>query len=106
MVLNKGLKRCFIASINLTGLVELSPKTGRTHQIRIHLSQLGFPIMGDKLYGKEGEVLAGKGLFLTAVELQFHHPVTNEGLIIKKSAPHKFESLLEREQRRWEKYNS
>lgn len=86
-------------------LLELAPKTGRTHQIRIHLSKLGFPIMGDQLYGLDGEVLMGKGLFLTAVELKFIHPITNKELIVKKPAPHKFESLLEREQRRWEKYN-
>ena len=48
---------------NQLSLVELAPKTGRTHQIRIHLSQLGFPIMGDKLYGKEGEVLLVKDFF-------------------------------------------
>ena len=86
-------------------MLELAPKTGRTHQIRIHLSKLGFPIMGDQLYGSDGEVLMGKGLFLTAVALSFIHPITNKELIVKNPAPHKFESLLEREQRRWEKYN-
>lgn len=87
-------------------LVELSPKTGRTHQLRIHLSKLGFPILGDKLYGKKGEIFQGKGLFLSAVELKFVHPITDESLIIKADLPLKFKSLLERENRRWEKYNS
>ena len=86
-------------------LLELSPKTGRTHQIRIHLSKMGFPIMGDQLYAKDGEVFMGKGLFLCAMELQFKHPITNENLVIKNRLPHKFKSLLDREQRRWEKYN-
>ncbi|MCO6501385.1 MAG: RluA family pseudouridine synthase [Vicingus serpentipes] len=85
-------------------LVELYPKTGRTHQIRIHLAQLGYPIMGDKLYGEEGNVLKGKGLFLCALGLKFTHPVTNEKLDIKIPLPHKFVSLMEREKRRWEKY--
>lgn len=85
-------------------LLELFPKTGRTHQLRIHLSQLGFPILGDKLYGNEGNVLMGKGLFLCAVELQFNHPITNESMLLKIDAPHKFSSLLERENRRWLKY--
>ena len=86
-------------------LVELFPKTGRTHQIRIHLSELGFPIMGDKLYGIEGAVLQGKGLFLSAIELQFNHPITNEDLTVRTELPYKFSALLEREKRRWIKYN-
>ena len=85
-------------------LIKLHPKTGRTHQIRIHLSKLGYPIMGDKLYGEEGNVLKGKGLFLCAIGLGFKHPITSEELNIEISLPHKFVSLLEREKRRWEKY--
>lgn len=85
-------------------LVEVVPKTGRTHQIRIHLSQLGYPIMGDKLYTKKENVLKGKGLFLCAFKLDFKHPITNENLTIEIPLPHKFKSLLEREKRRWEKY--
>jgi 23S rRNA pseudouridine1911/1915/1917 synthase len=87
-------------------LVDLYPKTGRTHQLRIHLSKLGFPILGDKLYGNEGEILQGKGLFLCAIELQFNHPITDEPLIIKTELPYKFNALLERENKRWTKYNS
>lgn len=87
-------------------LVELSPKTGRTHQLRIHLSKLGFPILGDKLYGKEGEILKGKGLFLSATALQLNHPITSEVLTIEIETPYKFNALLERETKRWEKYNS
>lgn len=99
---------CFVPSLRneYLSLVELSPKTGRTHQLRIHLSKLGFPILGDKLYGKKGEIFQGKGLFLSAVELKFVHPITDEYLIIKADLPLKFKSLLERENRRWEKYNS
>ncbi|MCA1744128.1 MAG: RluA family pseudouridine synthase [Bacteroidales bacterium] len=43
-------------------LIQLFPATGRTHQLRIHLSQAGFPIVGDALYGEEGHVLKHKGL--------------------------------------------
>ncbi|MGB0882369.1 MAG: RluA family pseudouridine synthase [Vicingaceae bacterium] len=87
-------------------LVELSPKTGRTHQLRIHLSSIGFPIMGDKQYGSEGNVLGGKGLFLCALELKLSHPITDELLIIKTSIPNKFNSLLMREEKRWRKFNT
>ena len=93
-----------LKSKNLS-LVELSPKTGRTHQLRIHMSSIGFPILGDKLYGKEGNVLEGKGLFLCALELVLKHPVTRDPLTVKTEIPYKFNSLLDREAKRWLKYN-
>ena len=86
-------------------LVKLFPKTGRTHQIRKHLSQLGFPIVGDKLYADGSKVLNGKGLFLCALELNLRHPVLDSELSIKCSIPTKFKALLERENRRWKKFN-
>lgn len=85
-------------------LVELSPHTGRTHQLRIHLSEAGFPIVGDKLYGSEGQILKGKGLFLTAIKLTFTHPANGEQITISIPMPHKFDALIEREQRRWQKF--
>ncbi len=84
-------------------LLELTPHTGRTHQLRIHLSQLGFPIMGDRLYGTPGEILKNKGLFLSAVELYFKHPADGQDMDVKIPAPDKFRSLLNREQRRFDK---
>jgi RluA family pseudouridine synthase len=85
-------------------LVDLFPHTGRTHQLRIHLSEAGFPIVGDKIYGKKGNILKGKGLFLTAVELKFIHPVHQNEVCLKIDMPHKFDSLIEREVRRWGKF--
>lgn len=86
-------------------LVQLSPHSGRTHQLRIHMASLGHPIVGDQKYGPEGEVLRGKGLFLAAVKLTFRHPATEEAMTVRIDDPHKFDSLLEREQRRWEKFH-
>jgi len=86
-------------------LVDLFPLTGRTHQLRIHMSELGFPILGDKLYGKKGMILTSKGLFLCAVELSFKHPISNKLMNIKIDEPEKFKTFMEREQKRWEKYN-
>lgn len=77
------------------------PKTGRTHQIRIHLAGIGHPIFGDKLYVEEKMCHRGKGLFLCACEISFLHPKTFKEIILKIATPHKFESLLLREKRRW-----
>lgn len=82
-------------------LLDLFPKTGRTHQLRIHCAQSGFPIMGDQLYGKKGNILWKKGLFLAAVELQFSHPLNHEKAVIKITEPNKFKLLMEREERRF-----
>lgn len=87
-------------------LVDLYPKSGRTHQLRIHMAEIGHPIMGDTLYGRPGEVLKGKGLFLCAIGLMFTHPITNEELKIQIDEPTKFNSLMAREKKRFDKYNS
>ena len=84
-------------------LLNLYPLTGRTHQLRIHLSNLGHPILGDKLYHKTAPLLKGKGLFLCAVELTFLHPFTGKKMNFKIKPPNKFEYRLAQEERRWEK---
>lgn len=87
-------------------LVKLFPKTGRTHQLRIHLSSIGFPILGDKIYGEAGEILKNKGLFLCATRLVFEHPFIQKTIDIEIKPPNKFRLMLDREKRRWEKYNN
>ncbi|MFY0687274.1 MAG: RluA family pseudouridine synthase [Cyclobacteriaceae bacterium] len=85
-------------------LIELSPKTGRTHQLRIHMASIDHPIVGDKLYGEVGNTLQHKGLFLCATALQLKHPITNEELKVEIGVPNKFYSLLKREETRYRKY--
>lgn len=85
--------------------VDLWPITGRTHQLRIHMSRLGHPILGDSLYASEGgPVLKGKGLFLRALSLQFEHPVTSRSLEVTIDEPEKFENQRQRESRRWHQF--
>jgi RluA family pseudouridine synthase len=100
----KTLKTIYSLRSKQLSLVELSPKTGRTHQLRIHLASIGFPILGDKQYGNEGEILMGKGLFLCSIGLDFSHPITSEPLKLAIEIPHKFITRIESEVKRWKKY--
>lgn len=86
-------------------LVEVELFTGRTHQIRKHLSGIGHPILGDTLYGTEGLIRSDKGLFLSAIELNIPHPKTGEELCFKAPQPKKFTTYLEREERRFKKWH-
>ncbi|MDZ4818158.1 MAG: RluA family pseudouridine synthase [Planctomycetota bacterium] len=58
--------------------LELIPETGRSHQLRVHLSHIGHPILGDNLYAPEAVRSLAPRLCLHAHELQFVHPVTGE----------------------------
>lgn len=71
-------------------LIEASPETGRTHQIRIHLSGNSHPIIGDIKYGGIEGNLIKKGIFLSAVRLCFRHPSTGDRLEINLETPKKF----------------
>jgi 23S rRNA-/tRNA-specific pseudouridylate synthase len=86
-------------------LIVAKTSTGRHHQLRRHLAELGFPILGDRLYGIEGKILRSKGLFLWAVQLTFRHPVYQWLLTVRIDEAPKFQSLLKREKLRWERYN-
>jgi len=80
-------------------LVEVSPKTGRTHQIRVHTAWLGHPIVGDDRYG-DSEVnglFKSKGhkrLFLHAEKLELEHPETEQIISITAPIPDDFNDLL------------
>jgi len=76
-------------------LVKLSPKTGRRHQLRKHLSAIGNPILGDQEYGKEELILKGKGLYLHASRLDFIHPFKMEHLEINSPIPLKFKKIFD-----------
>ena len=67
--------RCVRSEANRT-LVEVEPKTGRTHQIRLHLATLGHPIIGDPLYGDERNRDGSEPMMLHAWRLSFTHPLS------------------------------
>ena len=71
-------------------LIECHPKTGRTHQIRVHLKHLGYPILGDPIYGQRG--LYTRHL-LHAWKLSFLHPVTKERMAFCAPVPADFPLL-------------
>ena len=76
-------------------LMELILETGRTHQIRVHLSHLGYPIVGDTLYGTADDDLI-KRQALHAESLSFLHPVTGAPLHLKAPLPEDMVQLLNR----------
>jgi len=78
-------------------LVKLQLETGRTHQIRIHMSEAGHPIVGDITYGYPNQLLKNKGLkrfYLHAAELGFIHPRTNEEMLFSAPWPAEDEAML------------
>jgi len=73
--------------------LEIYPKTGRTHQIRVHLASIGHPIVGDELYGKKGKRFASRPL-LHAYRILFQHPVKKTPLQVEAPIPEDFEEFV------------
>ncbi len=67
--------------------VELEPVTGRSHQLRVHLRELGHPILGDALYAPPDVQARAGRLLLHACSLHFAHPLTGESLAFESPAP-------------------
>ncbi len=79
-------------------LVDCRLETGRTHQIRIHLSEAGFPLVGERVYTRRhgGPLLPAPRLMLHARELGFTHPNTNEEVRLEEPLPSDMATVLER----------
>jgi RluA family pseudouridine synthase len=78
--------------------IEAIPKTGRTHQVRVHLSEYGLPILGDDLYGAQTSGFNGPAprLMLHAAQLIFPHPITKREISIQSPLPEDFQRCLEK----------
>ena len=76
-------------------LIEVLLETGRTHQIRVHMKYIGYPILGDPIYGHKSEVDLEHGQYLHAKELSFYHPRTGEFLHFSADLPDYFEKKIQ-----------
>ena len=74
-------------------LLKLRLETGRTHQIRVHLAYLGYPILGDEVYGKAGGLLRRQ--FLHAARLGFCHPVSGDWSEHQSELPEELQDVLQ-----------
>ena len=66
-----------------TTRVRLTPETGRSHQLRVHLQSIGHPILGDDLYAPPEILALAPRLLLHAAMLAFRHPVSDEWLVVR-----------------------
>ena len=86
------VRKAFQKEHKIFSLVDLWPETGRTHQLRIHLSSQGNPIVGDAIYGEKNK---NNSLLLHASSLRFVHPKTQKRLFIETELPHKFVKFID-----------
>lgn len=95
-----GGKACLTEYVQLARhkqatLLQIRLHTGRTHQIRVHFSSLGHPLIGDDLYGAAANNQLFKRQALHCTRLVFKHPFTNEELVLNSTLPADFSALLQ-----------
>lgn len=76
-------------------LLDIKIDTGRTHQIRVHMAQIGYPIVGDITYSNGKNPFGVVGQMLHARSLEFIHPITNKKMYLEAPMPKYFEDVLE-----------
>ena len=77
-------------------LVEVKIETGRTHQIRVHMSHIGYPIVGDEVYSNGKNPFGVKGQMLHSAKLTFVHPITGKVLNLEAPLPEYFKEVLQK----------
>ena len=86
------LKRYYNSNVTL---IEAILETGRTHQIRVHMSYIGHPLVGDEVYGKRDNKIKVSGQMLHAKTLGFIHPTTNKYIEFNSDLPKYFKDILD-----------
>jgi len=77
-------------------LLEVKIETGRTHQIRVHLSQIGYPIIGDTTYSNGKNEWGIQGQCLHAKSLKFKHPINQKEMFLEAKLPEYFQDMLDK----------
>lgn len=76
-------------------LLEVKIETGRTHQIRVHLAEIGFPIIGDGVYSNGKNEWGVEGQCLHAKSIRFKHPITQKEMLIEAPLPEYFKTIID-----------
>ena len=77
-------------------LLEIKIETGRTHQIRVHMAEIGYPVVGDAVYSNGKNEFGIEGQMLHAYKLDFMHPITNKHMELTAPLPQYFEEILKK----------
>jgi 23S rRNA pseudouridine1911/1915/1917 synthase len=97
-LLASGRAPALAAEAGAVALLVCALETGRTHQLRVHLTRLGTPIVGDPVYGPRPVLAGALGLtrpFLHAAALAFRHPVTGERIAVTEPLPPELTAVLD-----------
>lgn len=99
MAVNKNGKNAIthfkvLERYNENTLLEIKIETGRTHQIRVHLAEIGYPVIGDEVYSNGKNKWNIQGQCLHAKSLKFKHPISGEEMYIEAPLPEYFENLI------------
>lgn len=77
-------------------LLEIKIDTGRTHQIRVHMSEIGYPVVGDMVYSNGKNEFGVEGQMLHAKSLDFNHPITGKQMHLEAELPNYFKKVIEK----------
>ncbi|MEM9999730.1 MAG: pseudouridine synthase [Pseudomonadota bacterium] len=76
-----------LASDARSSLIALYPRTGRSHQLRVHMAEIGHPILGDRFYADEAALAMSSRMLLHAASLAFSHPESGAEVIYESAVP-------------------